>query len=260
MAKPRNGDDRGYVMVILLMGMAIAAVWMAATLPAWRQQAVRQKEEELIFRGQQYARALALFYRKNNRTLPSDIDTLVSGRYLRKKWKDPITNDDFALLGQVAQPGITNGRPGGTPTGPGTSGNAGNSGRASTPTATTPGRAGNPTGTSSAAPSPFGASGGQNGVGGITGVASKSTDTSIKIYQNQQQYNLWQFTLTTSGLPLGNNQQGQGQPGRGGPNQPGGLQRPGQPGGIPGGVPGGRGPGGGPPGAPPPGGRGRGGL
>src|SRR5689334_9428428 len=157
--------DRGFVMVVLLMGMAIAAVWMAATLPAWRQQAVREKEEELIFRGQQYARAIALFYRKNNRTLPSDIDTLVSGRFLRKKWKDPITNDDFALRGQVAQPSLTNGgRPGGAP------GTSGAPGRGGTPTATTPGRAGNPTGTSSSVPSPFGSSGGQNGIGGITGV------------------------------------------------------------------------------------------
>src|SRR6185295_19940533 len=102
-----------------------------------------QKEEELIFRGQQYARAIALFYRKNNRTLPSDIDTLVSGHFLRRKWKDPITNDDFALLGQVAQPTPTNGRPGppGTSGTTGTPGTTGTSGRAGTsaPTASTPG-------------------------------------------------------------------------------------------------------------------------
>src|SRR5438552_6819907 len=183
-----QSDDRGYIMVALLIGMAIAAIWMAATLPAWRQQAVRQKEEELIFRGTQYARAIALFYRKNNRTLPSDIDTLVSGKYLRKKWKDPITNDDFALIGQTPQPtpGATQGNLPGQPTG----------NRANTPTSPSSPNAGR-SGTSapsSGLGSPVPSSlQGQYGIGGIYGVASKSTATSIKIYNNQQQYNLWQF-------------------------------------------------------------------
>src|SRR5262245_5142210 len=129
---PGGSDDRGYIMVALLVGMTIAAIWMAATLPAWRQQAVREREEELIFRGTQYARAIAFFYRKNNRSLPSDIDSLVSGKYLRKKWKDPITNDDFALIGQTPQPvgGATpQGNLPGLPTG--------NASRGSTPTSPT---------------------------------------------------------------------------------------------------------------------------
>jgi hypothetical protein len=48
-------------MVALLVGMSIAAIWMTAALPAWRQQAQRQKEEDLIFRGEQYARAIVLY-------------------------------------------------------------------------------------------------------------------------------------------------------------------------------------------------------
>ncbi len=41
-------DDRGYVMVVLLIGIAVTAVWMGALLPSWHQQAVRQKEADLI--------------------------------------------------------------------------------------------------------------------------------------------------------------------------------------------------------------------
>jgi type II secretory pathway pseudopilin PulG len=51
-------DDGGYIMVVLLIGMAITAIWMSAALPAWRQQVQRQREEDLIFRGEQYARAI----------------------------------------------------------------------------------------------------------------------------------------------------------------------------------------------------------
>src|SRR5947207_8257616 len=92
----RSSEYGGYILAVLLIGMAIAAVWLTASLPGWRQQAQRQKEADLIFRGEQYARAIALFYVKNN-TFPPDIDTLVSQHFLRKKWKDPITNDDFDL-------------------------------------------------------------------------------------------------------------------------------------------------------------------
>ena len=97
-------DDRGYLMAVLLIGMAITAVWMSALLPAWRQQVTRQREQDLIFRGEQYARAVALYVMKNRCALPTNVDDLVAQKYLRKKWKDPITNDDFILV-PGAQPG-----------------------------------------------------------------------------------------------------------------------------------------------------------
>ena len=96
-------DDGGYIMVVLLIGMAVSAVWMGAMLPAWRQQTIRQKEAELIFRGEEYARAIALYWRKNNQTLPPSIDVLVSQRYLRKKYLDPITNKEFLTVGGLGQ-------------------------------------------------------------------------------------------------------------------------------------------------------------
>jgi hypothetical protein len=109
----RDGlDDAGYLMVVLLIGIAVTAVWMGSMLPSWRQQAVREKEADLIFRGEQYARAIALFYRKNQR-LPPNIDTLVSQRYLRKKYLDPITDKEFLPLGSLT-PGQT-----ASPQGPG---------------------------------------------------------------------------------------------------------------------------------------------
>src|SRR6187455_786265 len=104
---PKRDDDRGFAMVALLVGMAIAAIWMTASLPSWRQQVQRQREEDLIFRGEQYARAIMLYQDKNRQANPPSIDILVSQHYLRKKWKDPITNDDFQLMGIgiVQQPG-----------------------------------------------------------------------------------------------------------------------------------------------------------
>ena len=49
------------VMVALLVAMSIMTVLMSVAMPAWRQATQREKEAELIFRGQQYARAIVLF-------------------------------------------------------------------------------------------------------------------------------------------------------------------------------------------------------
>ena len=66
-----------------------------AAMPVWRQMAQREKEEELVFRGQQYARAIGLFQRKYANAFPPSIDVLVEQRFIRKKFKDPITGKDF---------------------------------------------------------------------------------------------------------------------------------------------------------------------
>ena len=248
MIDPVARRDRGFAMVALLVGMTVAAIWMTAALPAWRQQAQRQKEEDLIFRGEQYARAIVLYMDKNRNAYPPSIDVLVDQHYLRKKWKDPITNKDFIPMGNgVGLPGSS--QLPGSNQGPGTTPGRG------TPPATTPGRGGPQTN----APGLGQPGQGQQSVG-ITGVRSESTATSIKIYQNQQQYSLWAFdaALIRARMgrlgPIGGQQPGANQPGRGGPGDRGGQGPGAQPGrGGPGGVaPRGGGPVG--PGGPPGGG------
>jgi len=157
-------DDGGYIMVVLLIGIAVSAVWMGALLPAWRQQTVRQKEAELIFRGEEYARAIALYWRKNNQTLPSSFDILVSQRYLRKKYLDPMTNKEFLAIGGIG-PGST------SPT-------AGGRGL---------GAAAGPPGQAPPGQTPFGAR------AGISGVRSTSTASSIVVYRGQTSYSQFPF-------------------------------------------------------------------
>ena len=192
----RNGN-RGYAMAALLVGMSVMAVLMGALLPVWSHMATREKEEELIFRGNQYARAIGLFQRKFANTPPPTIDVLVEQRFLRKKYKDPITKDDF-------QPIYAN-----QPTTPGSQQPVAQGG---TPPA--PGRQLIQSGFNST---------GATAAGGIIGVTSKSKETSIKILNGRQKYNEWAFVhVQTSQRP--------GQPGGGGtvPGVPGGPnQRPG---------------------------------
>jgi len=207
-----HGQDgqRGYAMAALLVSIAVMAVLMSAAMPAYRHLALREKEAELAFRGEQYARAIALYRAKNGNNFPPSIDMLVQGKYLRKKYPDPMTPDGEFRLIPVGNPA------------------AGQSG----------GRGNPPQGRGNQPP---GGRGGQTGAvvgGGLMGVASKSTETSIRIYKGQTRYDMWPFTFNMVNRPGGN------MPGVNAPGGRGGQPRPGGRGVGPGGRgvgPGGRG-------------------
>jgi type II secretory pathway pseudopilin PulG len=198
-------------MAALLVALAVMAVLMSVALPVWRHDARREKEEELVFRANQYARAIRLFNLKTN-ALPTRVDDLVQQRFLRKRYKDPITNDDFELI-SAANP-----NPGGVQ-GSTMPGGRGSSATIGGPPAST-GRLGpnsNPGGSNDTVP------------GGILGVRSKSKDESIRLYMNRNHYNEWMFIF--QGLGAGGGRGGAG--GRGGPGAggPGGRGMPMGPGG-----------------------------
>ena len=88
----------------LLVAIALLSLALSVVLPSWKTLAQREKEEELIWRGQQYDRAIQLYRKKNAAPGAPSVDKLVEGRFLRKKYKDPITNADFEVIG-VSQAG-----------------------------------------------------------------------------------------------------------------------------------------------------------
>jgi type II secretory pathway pseudopilin PulG len=224
-------------MAALLVTLAIMSILLSVAMPVWRHEARREKEAELVFRGEQYARAIALFRYKNANipnAFPPSIDALVQGRFLRKKYKDPMTKDgEFVLIGVGSQqPGVNQGanQPGGPTT---------------------------PAGRSNAPLQPATASG---VAGGMMGVRSASQEASIRTYRGATRYDQWNFTFNIAprpggAMPMANSPDGRGgnpnnpnivppggfPPGRGGPGT-----RTGGPGGR-----GGRGPGAGRGGAPP---------
>jgi type II secretory pathway pseudopilin PulG len=224
-------------MAALLVTLGVMAVMMSVALPVWRHQTQREKEAELVFRGEQYARAVGLYQRKMGPgTIPPSVDVLVQQKFLRKKYKDPMVADgEFQIIPFGGAPGIQ-GQPGGQPQRGGGPGRAG----MQPPGAGTSFGSGQPAGS------------GFTG-GGIMGVVSKSKDASIRIYRGAAFYNQWRFIYVAP-------QPGPGQEGRGGPGMgPGGRGQGRGPG--PGGRGAGRGPGQGGrgPNFPFPGGRGPGG-
>jgi type II secretory pathway pseudopilin PulG len=203
-----GSPESGYAMMALLVMMAVMAIMMTAAVPVWKTSATREKEAELIFRGQQYARAIGLYQRSPRGggpgSLPPSIDLLVDQKFLRKKYKDPITNDDFQLL-SGAQAGGFLGQQQGQP--PGQQGR-GQQGQGQQQGQQPAARGGLQT-------PQFGSGSGQV-VGGIMGVVSKSTETSLRLYNNRSHYNEWTFVFVQQqqGIPGGGGVNGRG--GRGG--------------------------------------------
>jgi type II secretory pathway pseudopilin PulG len=156
-------------MAALLVALAVMAVLMSVALPVWRHEAQREKEEELVFRGNQYMRAIRLFQAKNQ-TFPTSVDMLVQGHFLRKKYKDPITNDDFDLVGAATAPGL-----------PGGQGAQGGAGRGQNPNSPNTGS------------QPGGAVSGGMVPGGLLGVRSKSKNESSRLLAGRNHYNEWTF-------------------------------------------------------------------
>jgi hypothetical protein len=92
--------ERGYILLALLLMVALISVGVMVTIQNTAFQIRRDREEELIHRGVQYARAVRLFVATFKR-YPASIEELENTnniRCLRKRYKDPITGKDFKLL------------------------------------------------------------------------------------------------------------------------------------------------------------------
>jgi type II secretory pathway pseudopilin PulG len=200
-------------MAALLVALSVMAVLASAAMPSWKQMTQREKEAELVFRGQQYARAIGLFQRRAGPGVnPPNLDVLVQQKFLRKKYKDPITGDDFDLISPTTPMAV--------PTSP-TPGAQPGTGRAGAPgqgmgAPLTRGGLSQPVSSFGRSPQPGGAPVGFGGTvaGGIVGVQSKSKAQSIRIYNGRTHYNEWQFVyIPQTAQPGGRGQPGVPQPG-----------------------------------------------
>lgn len=238
--------ERGYVLLGIAVGLVILGIFMGAAVPVWQHVMQREKEKELIWRGNQYVQAIQRYQRKFPGAFPPNIEILVQQKFLRKAYKDPMTEDgEWRVLRQLSpevQQQLGPQAPQGGPAG-GLPGNrAGGPGQAQ----------GGPGSSQLGRPSPFsrfrrgpGGAADDQALGGIVGVASKSEEESIRLWNGKEHYNEWLFVYTAQtnqpnapGPPNAPGVPGAGQPG--GANQGpgmfgGGRQRP--PGGAMGGPP-----------------------
>jgi type II secretory pathway pseudopilin PulG len=230
-ASARAGE-RGFSIAVLLAGITIMFIAMGAAVPTWRYVMKNDREEELYFRGDQIARAIERYQRKNANSLPVSFELLVKGKYLRKIYKDPMSKDGKWRIIHPGEAMVPGSRPGGLPSsfatpGAGTSlpggggtGPFGESQGGLSPMggAQTGGRRPGSGAGSSTRPGPGGMSGMGGGPvqGAIIGVASTNTDKSLRMFNGRTQYDQWLFVANQPRL-LGGDQGPAALPGGMGP-------------------------------------------
>jgi type II secretory pathway pseudopilin PulG len=221
-AHERDGQA-GYILLSVMLMVTIMLIAMTIAAPRIAQQIKREKEEELVHRGKDYAMAVKRFVHKTGR-YPTSLEQLEDTnhiRFLRKRYKDPMTIEgEWRLIHQAeaqinftppagANPGLPgSGNPGlqggvnpGSPSG--TTGLSNNQSSGLSSGGNQPGsqsgfnqqsgaQPGNTSQLGSIAVQNIGTSQ-QVGGGAIIGVASMSKSTSIKEFNGQTTYDGWLF-------------------------------------------------------------------
>src|SRR5271170_1464702 len=96
----RQGEQ-GFMLVGLIVAIFIVLLVLGIAAPKMAQELKREREVEAVHRGNQYVRAIQLYYRKTN-TYPGSMDALAKGtpvKYLRQQYVDPFTGKaDWRLI------------------------------------------------------------------------------------------------------------------------------------------------------------------
>ena len=91
-------DEQGYAVLLAIFMVATMVLLAAASTPNILTQGRRQREQEAIWRGNQYVRAIRLYYQKNGK-YPANLEDLTKANaagvhFLRKAYKEPMNSAD----------------------------------------------------------------------------------------------------------------------------------------------------------------------
>jgi type II secretory pathway pseudopilin PulG len=97
-AKPASEGESGHLLLIVMMGLVVMSIMLGAAVRQWSAIQRRENEEELIFRGNQYVKAIKLYQSEHGGALPTSLEILVKPgprrlRYIRKLFRDPMMPD-----------------------------------------------------------------------------------------------------------------------------------------------------------------------
>jgi type II secretory pathway pseudopilin PulG len=96
----KDRREGGYVLLVLLLSVSLLSISLLAMMGRLEIQIKRDREKELIHRGLEYSRAVRKYVKMFGR-YPNSVEQLENSnniRFLRKRYKDPITGKDFNLL------------------------------------------------------------------------------------------------------------------------------------------------------------------
>jgi len=215
--------ESGYAIVIVMFFLALLVLGLAAAAPTILSDVQREREKDMIWKGEQYARGVKLYYVKTHK-FPPTLDDLTQNktgiRFMRQAYKDPMNGQDGSwrliyvgpsgqLIGSVKNHPISfAGQPTVAPGVAGSQSSFGNSfgsnsfGANNSPTNTNGAATGTGTDANSSSSSsqpqtlgqPLGTMDATNVIGGnIIGVGSKVDKKSFMWYEQAKNYKEFEF-------------------------------------------------------------------
>jgi len=82
---------KGYTLIILVFAVFMLSLGLLIAVPVWQTQIQREKENELIFRGNQYVEAVRIYQMKHPGSFPHSFDEMIDEKCLRRLYKEPMT-------------------------------------------------------------------------------------------------------------------------------------------------------------------------
>jgi type II secretory pathway pseudopilin PulG len=224
----RRRQQAGFTLLMVVFMVAAMIIAAAAAAPNILTQGRREKETEMVWRGQQYVRAIGLYYRKFGKypTKVEDLTKQTNGvRFLRQAYTDPMNKDDGSwrfiyvgpngqLIGSLRQTSLL--QTALTTPGMGALSALGGGLQPLSPPALTtganqapgigqPGQQQNPAAAPNSLQSQLQPLTGPVLGGNIIGVGSKMKQPSLRIYLGGETYQEWEFIWNPTGqiaLPL----------------------------------------------------------
>ncbi len=103
------GNQRGVTLMIVLVAVVITGLAAGIAGSSWQTVMQRERERELLWRGDQYRRAIESYYKSAKggvrAQLPPGLEDLLQDsrfpgtkKHIRRLYKDPFTGEDFELI------------------------------------------------------------------------------------------------------------------------------------------------------------------
>jgi type II secretory pathway pseudopilin PulG len=108
-------NQQGFAYLFVLLAVMLIGIMLGAVGTSWKLTMQREREQELLFRGMQIQDAISRWHSPKSgvqqhvatplndlKDLLQDPRTPATVRYLRKLYRDPITNQDWTVIRETA--------------------------------------------------------------------------------------------------------------------------------------------------------------
>lgn len=105
----KNKTDNGHIFIAVMVGITVTMIMLTAAIEPASAKIKRENEEDLIFRGEEYARAIRAYTNEHGGAWPTKLEDLIKPgprkkRYIRKLYKNPMNRDGkWGLLSPFVQ-------------------------------------------------------------------------------------------------------------------------------------------------------------